>query len=241
MIQKIRPGGPSARAYLCANVRLSGCRLCRILYDARRGNRSGEIMGAGSGRRRRRVSAFLTLMLAAALVPFGSIPAAAATLTVCTNGSCDFTSIADAVVEANAGDMVLVDPGIYQELITVDKDISIVGTDDGVIIESAQRRRPEHHHLHRRGTHPPGHHRCGRSPRSGLRRRRRHLLGRRIPRDERSHDLRLVGRRRRRHRRPLGRPHRQELLLRPTTRRTWAGPSTSTVEPCGRLLVLRVQ
>ncbi len=91
-------------------------------------------MGAGSGRRRRCVSAFLTLMLATALVPFGSIPAAAATLTVCTDGSCDFTSIAAAVAEANGGDTVLVEPGDYQERITVDKDLTIEGTADGVTI-----------------------------------------------------------------------------------------------------------
>ncbi|MFV2064158.1 MAG: right-handed parallel beta-helix repeat-containing protein, partial [Chloroflexota bacterium] len=59
------------------------------------------------------------------------------TWNVAQDGSGDFTTIGDAVDAAIDGDVVLVQPGIYDESIVVGKDVSITGQPDGseVVVE----------------------------------------------------------------------------------------------------------
>lgn len=63
-----------------------------------------------------------------------TVPAAAATLTVCADG-CDHTSVAAAVAAASDGDTIEVGPGTYSEpAIVVDKALDIVGAGSGSTI-----------------------------------------------------------------------------------------------------------
>ncbi|MHC1754512.1 MAG: nitrous oxide reductase family maturation protein NosD [Methanosarcina sp.] len=55
-----------------------------------------------------------------------SIPAGAAVITVDSNGGGNYSSIQEAVNNAQNGDMILVNPGVYQENIEVNKEVSII-------------------------------------------------------------------------------------------------------------------
>lgn len=65
-------------------------------------------------------------------------PAAAATVTVCASG-CDFTTIQAAVTAAGTGDIVTVAAGAYDEIVTVDKSLTINGAQAGVDATSGSR------------------------------------------------------------------------------------------------------
>lgn len=52
--------------------------------------------------------------------------ASAAVITVDSNGGADYTSIQEAVNKAEDGDTILVNPGIYNENIKVNKEVSII-------------------------------------------------------------------------------------------------------------------
>lgn len=51
-------------------------------------------------------------------------------LTVSTENVADYSSIQDAIDDANAGDMIVLDAGMYFESIVVDKPIHLVGPND---------------------------------------------------------------------------------------------------------------
>ncbi len=102
------------------------------------------MVGVGVRRARRRTSSLLTLALVAAMVPFGAAPASAATFTVCIEG-CDYLTIEAAVEAANAApgaDTILVDPGVYEEVLDIAEELTIQGTAPGVIIRNPGLSRP---------------------------------------------------------------------------------------------------
>jgi len=81
----------------------------------------------------------LALLVAVALPSFF---AQAARLQVC-RVSCDYTSISAAVEAAAPGDQLTIEAGRYSENVTINKNITLVGTNRGqVVIEPTQEGRP---------------------------------------------------------------------------------------------------
>jgi len=52
-------------------------------------------------------------------------------------GSGGFTSINDAIAAANAGDTILIAPGVYNENVLVDKSVTLLGAGPGVIVQGS--------------------------------------------------------------------------------------------------------
>lgn len=59
-------------------------------------------------------------------------------ITVCKTGSCNYTTISDAVLNANDGDVIQVEPGTYVENVFVDRSVTIEGQGAGVIIDGGK-------------------------------------------------------------------------------------------------------
>lgn len=57
---------------------------------------------------------------------------------VCPSG-CDFSSVQDAIDNANAGDTISICPGTYEERLIIDKNITLAGNGDGVVLDGNQR------------------------------------------------------------------------------------------------------
>jgi F-box protein 11 len=82
----------------------------------------------------------ITLMVAGAGVAGSRLLAADGAIVVDQNGGGDFTTITEAVAEAEDGDTILVKPGTYDESVTVTKDVTIRGDGDrdSIIVEVSE-------------------------------------------------------------------------------------------------------
>lgn len=111
--------------------------------------RTGD--GAGhAGRRRWRTPALLSTVLAALVLLGGPVPerlggtaeaaAPPTTWTVCSVG-CDFTGIGDAVASVSVvdGDTIDVGPGTYNEMLTITKEVTLLGEQANVEPDAASR------------------------------------------------------------------------------------------------------
>ncbi|HUU74907.1 MAG TPA: right-handed parallel beta-helix repeat-containing protein, partial [Methanoregulaceae archaeon] len=70
------------------------------------------------------------IIIIAGLLAFCSIPAMAATITVCDSG-CNYTSIQDAVNHAVDGDTIEIYSGQYNEAVVVNRSLTLTGIDTG--------------------------------------------------------------------------------------------------------------
>lgn len=69
------------------------------------------------------LNSFITFLLIIGLV---ATQASAAVITVSSSGGENYSSIQEAIDNAQDGDTILVNPGVYQENIKVDKEVSII-------------------------------------------------------------------------------------------------------------------
>ena len=72
----------------------------------------------------------LGVLAVVTLLSLATVPANAATWTVCTTGLCDFTMIQTAIDDAAVvnGDTIGVDAGLFVEAITIHKDLTLIGS-----------------------------------------------------------------------------------------------------------------
>lgn len=83
------------------------------------------------------ISIILTLIITLGiLVVLPSSSVHAATITVCSDGSCDYMTIQAAITAASENDVITIANGTYHETLDIDKPLSLIGeSQNGVIID----------------------------------------------------------------------------------------------------------